>query len=873
MTISRLFLPLVLVGMLTAAFRQDKPASDDAPDEHRFRKVDLTGDLRDLVELDIAPNGDVYYISHNGELYRHRVATKENRQIGRLDVQPSEAMLQAIALDPGFAQNRHLYLYYAPRSPKNVNVLSRFTLRGDSLDLASEKRMLEVPDSWQCCHAGGGMAFDQHGNLYLTTGDNTNPFGTNYAPIDERPGREIYDAQRSSANTNDLRGKILRIHPEPDGTYTIPKGNLFAGSNDNLTRPEIYVMGCRNPFHLTIDRDTDFLYWSEVGPDASDKEARGPRGYDELNQARKAGNHGWPLFIGSNEPYAKVDFTKDSVLFQFDPKQPINTSVNNTGRRELPPAQPAFLAYPYDVLPEHPDLGSGGRTLVAGPIYYFDPKNPSPIKFPAYFDRRLFLGEWMRNWMKTVALDGQKNLKALESFMPSTAFRKPIAMKFGPDGALYLIEFGSLWGGNKDSRLTRIEYIAGNRPPIAHLDASTDAGGTPLPVRFSAQKSLDYDKNDQLSYRWSINGKPLSQTTADLPYTFQKPGNYRVKLTVSDRAGLRSEAETVVSAGNNPPNVAIELGEPGRFYGPTVAYRVKVDDAEDGRIDPARVQVKLTYLPTRKTVSFSDQGEVQSPHQRGYTWIEENDCKACHALNDKSVGPSFRAIAAKYQPEKSDVALVEKLSQKILKGGFGVWGQVNMSAHPQLSGEVTSEMVRYILSLSDQKTEKKLPAQGQFSTAPNTEGTYILTASYTDKGNKTARPLTRQSAVVLRSSLLTAQDFDAHYELNRRDILADVHKAAWVMMRQFDLTGIHVVDFTLAAALKGTLIEARLDGPEGELVGELHVPQTGRKQWTEKSMPIKAVSGVHDVYFVFRNRLTVVDLIEVKDVRFRKDIP
>ncbi|GAB3908823.1 hypothetical protein GCM10028803_45210 [Larkinella knui] len=872
MKIHRFFLPLFVVGALTAAFRQDRPT--EAPDEHRFRKVELTGNLRDLAEFDIAPNGDVYYIGHGGAVYVHRVATKENKQIGNIDAQPSEATLQAIALDPGFAQNRHLYLYYAPKTRKNVNVLSRFTLRDDSLDLRSEKMMLEVSDSWQCCHSGGGMTFDTHGNLYLTTGDNTNPFGTNFAPLDERPGREIFDAQRSAANTRDLRGKILRIHPEPDGTYTIPKGNLFANHNDTLTRPEIYIMGCRNPFKVTVDKDTDLLYWSEVGPDASDTESRGPRGYDELNQARKAGNHGWPLFIGNNEPYAKVDFTKDSVLFRFDPQHPINTSVNNTGLRDLPPAQPAFLAYPYDVSTEHPELGSGGRTLVAGPIYYFDPKNPSPIKFPAYFDRKLFLGEWMRNWIKTVSFDDQKNLKAIESFMPSASFRKPIAMKFGPDGALYLIEFGALWGGNSDSRLVRIEYMAGNRPPIAKLETTAEAGAVPLSVQFSAKNSLDYDKDDQLVYRWFINGKPLGLTTTDVAYTFRKPGNYRVKLEVSDRAGLRSATETVVSVGNTPPKVAIELAEPGRFYDSAVSYRVKVDDKEDGSVNPADINVRLTYLPTRKTVSLSENGELNLPNQRGYTWIEENDCKACHALNDQSVGPSFRAIAAKYQPQKSEPALVEQLSRKILKGGSGVWGQANMSAHPQLSHEVTSEMVRYILSLSDEKTEKKLPAQGKFATDPAARGTYILTARYTDKGTKVARPLTRQAMIALRPSVLTAQDFDDHYELQRQDILFDVHKAAWVMMRQLDLTGIHAIDFTLATETKGTSIEVRLDSPASELVGELDVPPTGKKKnWVAKTLPIKPVAGEHDLYIVFKNRLTVIDLLEVKEVRFRKSLP
>jgi len=88
----------------------------------------------------------------------------------------------------------------------------------------SKKVLLEVgTQREQCCHTGGGMIFDARGNLYLSTGDNTSPRATGFDPIDERPERYPWDAQKSSGNTNDLRGKIIRIHPESDGTYTIPK--------------------------------------------------------------------------------------------------------------------------------------------------------------------------------------------------------------------------------------------------------------------------------------------------------------------------------------------------------------------------------------------------------------------------------------------------------------------------------------------------------------------------------------------------------------------------------------------------------------------------------------------------------------------------
>ena len=128
---------------------------------------------------------------------------------------------------------------------------------------------------------------DNKGNLYLSTGDDVNPFQSNgYGPIDERPGREGWDGQHTSSNTNSLRGKVLRIKPRygdrranmPGGTnlYDIPEGNLFPPGTEK-TRAEIYVMGTRNPYRISVDQHTGYLYWGDVGPDASnDDPKRGP---------------------------------------------------------------------------------------------------------------------------------------------------------------------------------------------------------------------------------------------------------------------------------------------------------------------------------------------------------------------------------------------------------------------------------------------------------------------------------------------------------------------------------------------------------------------------------------------------------------------
>jgi cytochrome c len=140
--------------------------------------------------------------------------------------------------------NSWLYLFYSPAGSVSKQNISRFTLINDSIDISSEKVILEIPTQRQeCCHSAGSLAFDTEGNLFISIGDNTNPFeSSGYSPIDERPGRSPWDAQKSPSNTNDLRGKILRITPQDDGTYTIPAGNLFP-SCGSQGRPEIYIMG------------------------------------------------------------------------------------------------------------------------------------------------------------------------------------------------------------------------------------------------------------------------------------------------------------------------------------------------------------------------------------------------------------------------------------------------------------------------------------------------------------------------------------------------------------------------------------------------------------------------------------------------------
>jgi cytochrome c len=425
----------------------------------RLEKTTLAANLFEPMQLSIAADGRVFFGERHGAIKVWRPGSKDAATVGTLNVftGPEDGLL-GLALDPGFITNGWLFVFHSAVGEPD-NRVSRFTLKDGLLDLKSEKILLRIPTlPKKPNHSGGGLAFDRHGNLYASTGDYTFINDSNgFSPLDRRPGRDIFDSERTAANSNDPRGKILRIHPLDDGTYSIPEGNLFPPGTPR-TLPEIYIMGCRNPFRFSLDGKRDWLFWGDVGPDAIEPDPkRGPAGFDEFNVAVKAGNFGWPYFAANNKPYVEYDFATQQSGQSFDPNKPVNHSPNNTGITELPPAQGALIWYPPGPSSLFPELGSGARSAMAGPVYYFDASLKSDRKLPQEFDQALFIYDWERSWIKTAQLDARAQLKAIKPFAPEIKLKRPISMAIGPDGALYILEWGSAWYNNKDSALVRIE--------------------------------------------------------------------------------------------------------------------------------------------------------------------------------------------------------------------------------------------------------------------------------------------------------------------------------------------------------------------------------------------------------------------------------
>uniref|UniRef100_UPI00036780C9 RICIN domain-containing protein n=1 Tax=Catelliglobosispora koreensis TaxID=129052 RepID=UPI00036780C9 len=414
-----------------------------------------------------------------------------------------------------------------------------------------------------------------------------------YAPLDWRPGQSMLDSARTAGNTNDLRGKILRIHPETNGTYTIPAGNLFPQGTAQ-TKPEIYAMGFRNPFRFDVDQQTGWLNVADYGPDRGCCTTnRGPEGLVELNVIKQAGNFGWPFCHGNNQPYAPYNPDTGVVGAKFNCNAPVNDSPNNTGLRNLPPLVQPQIWYGYGASAEFPEMSTGGAGPMGGSVYRYNAASTSATKFPAYYNGTHFFFEWMRNYIKEIHFDSSGNLVKINPFLPGVTFVKPMAMRFGPDGAMYLIEWGSgFGGGNADSGLYRIDYVRGNRAPVARASATPTNGITPLNVAFSSTGSSDPDSGDTITYAWDFDGNGTTDSTAPNPsFTYTTNGNYSARLTVRDSGGLTNVAAIPITVGNRAPTVNITMPPNGGMldFGQNVAYTVSVSDPEDGTINCSRV--------------------------------------------------------------------------------------------------------------------------------------------------------------------------------------------------------------------------------------------------------------------------------------------
>ena len=658
--------------------------------------------LRDPMELAVAPGGNLIVIEREGRVLRVHPATGGVFEIGNVPVTAlrssdsksawaREDGLLGLALDPNFATNQRLYLYYS-HPEKLLNRLSRFQLKDGKLDLTSEAILLDIPTDRRdtVCHQGGSLAFGPGRLLYLSTGDNTNPFESDgFAPLDDREGHEHTNSMRSAGNTNDLRGKILRIRPTETG-YDIPAGNLFTPGTAK-TRPEIYIMGCRNPFRISVDPKTNILYWGEVGPDAKTEGANGPRGHDEVNQAKAAGNFGWPFVIADNKPYPIVDFTTQTLGILTDPAAPKNPSRLNTGLASLPPAQKAFIWYSYAKSEEFPAMGEGGRNAMAGPVFYYVANRKYNL-LGKEDDHTLLTYDWMRGKIWKASLGDNDQLEKLEPLIDK--LQHPMDMEMDADGTLWVLEYGSAWYFNTNGRIRRLRPADGNHPPVisvansasAYTATATDPDGDPVTIQW-----------------WLTDGSNESMIGTGATLTHHSGGS-ELRAVATDAKGAVAIARVSLTTEKSEPALQLEFAShPKRLgFGEAVEFVVK------GATDPSKLVVRARYI----SPTGHDSGGPQFTAAVEQL-VTSKQCLACHQVDRPSIGPAYLSVALKYRDE---VGALVKLQAKVKSGGSGVWGAVPMPPQTTVADAEGESIIRAILGL----------AEGMVETSGSSKGTLIL---------------------------------------------------------------------------------------------------------------------------------------------------
>ncbi|MCC7010524.1 MAG: PQQ-dependent sugar dehydrogenase [Acidobacteria bacterium] len=911
----------------TAAQIERIGASNDGgkPDDNRFTPVQLIphGELDEPMMFAVLSDERVLVIERKGALKVYDPATRATSLVATIPVNTkyyspagrvseAEEGLISLAIDPDFDRNRWVYMKYAdPQAAKHV--LARWELRDVEIGGArtltlvesSKKILLENPAQRErCCHTGGGTAWDAQGNLYITVGNNTGGGMT-----DERPGMQSSDDQATSGNTNDLRGKILRIHPEPDGTYTIPPGNLFPPGTPG-TRPEIYTMGHRNPWRVSVDSRTGYIYWGEVGP-PDQRASGGSEPWDELNQARGPGFFGFPYFVGENVPIPVRDFVNTRIKPAQDAARPVNESVNNTGLRVLPPAQPAFIAYSYDPSDKYPLVGSGAQSAVGGPVYHRADFKPDATRlFPRYYEGKWLAADFERGWIMSVRMDDDSRYVAMERFLPGYRPIGVIDLKFGPEGDLYVLDYGSTWfAKSPNSSLVRIEYNGGNRAPMARAQASAAGGAPPFQVQLSAADTRDPD-GDPLKYQWRVASGGDTPRTFSAPsprVAFNAPGLYTATLTVTDSHGATSTASLDIVAGNTPPSVSIEaMGVNRTFFEPgqPVAYTVTIADRDDAAADPARAAVSADAVAEDFDLSALIHGQAPVDASTRFavakTYLAKTDCLGCHQPDTPSVGPSFQMLASRYRPETATIAA---LAAKARAGGAGVWGDTAMPAHPTLAPADAMAIVTYMLRAHDASSALPLAGRVTPDAPPGGRGKLVLRAVYADAPVRGLPSRSGEAMTVLRSTVLSPAAADVVSNVSfgtrtsgegqaTRNTAVTALRNGYVGFKRLDLGGVRQLRLSTTTGggmgAAGGTIEVRLGGPDGTLVGQATVvpaaprgrgagagaaaaagaaaparggvrgdgPATASVQEITAPGPtidLTPATGMQDVYFVFRN--------------------
>jgi glucose/arabinose dehydrogenase/PKD repeat protein len=488
------------------------------------------------------PDGRILITSQLGRLYVHRAG--EVTPTLALDLtgvlcDNLERGLLGVAVDPAFADQHYIYLYYTYKrngncgtdqfdaSTQPVNRVSRFLLGDDDhVDPASEQVLIDSIPSPAGIHNAGDIQFGKDGYLYATVGDG----GCYYL------GGQCGPWNMAARDQNVLLGKVLRI--ASDGS--IPANNPFTGTGSsrcNVTGrtvsgdwcQEIYATGLRNPFRLAFDPaalGTRF-YINDVGQD----------NWEEVDLGQPGADYGWSVREGPCAAGSSTDCG------------PAPTGMNDP-------------VYSYD--------HSAGCSSITGGAFV------PPGVWPAAYDGHYLYSDIVCQKIFDLA-PGASTASAVFTGVP-----EPLGPRFGPYGSTQALYYISYYPGS----LRRIEYTgSANRSPHASATASPTYGAVPLTVDFDARGSSDPDDNP-LTFDWDFGDGTAHESTAQVSHIYTSAGVHTASVTVTDGNGGSDTTTVRIDTGNNAPIPQIVSPASGQLFsvGEAITLTGSASDPDEGSL-------------------------------------------------------------------------------------------------------------------------------------------------------------------------------------------------------------------------------------------------------------------------------------------------
>ena len=455
----------------------------------------------------------------------------------------SERGLLGIAVDPAFASNRFIYLYYTLNKTGScdstaVNRVARFILAdNNTVDTATEQVLIDNIQSNAGNHNGGDLHFGKDGFLYVSVGDG----GCDYAGDSGCAG-----ANDASRDRHVMLGKILRV--TRDGA--IPATNPFQAANSGRCNvagittagnwcQETFASGLRNPFRIAFDPNAAAtrFFINDVGQST----------WEEIDEGMNGADYGWNLREGHCA----------------------NGSTTNCG------APPAGMTNPIF------DYGRGctagvvsGNSITGGAFV------PAGI-WPAEYDSSYLFSEYVCGKIFRLVPNGSGGFNASE-FATGLGSSSAVAMTFGPYQGTQALYYTSYANGGQ---IHRIRYTGNaNRDPVAAASANPTTGSAPLDVNFDATGSSDPD-SDALTFNWDFGDGGIG-TGAFVQHRYQSTGTYDAVVTVSDARGGVNTATVRISVGNTAPQPSINSPAAAKLFrvGEVITLSGLATDAQDGAL-------------------------------------------------------------------------------------------------------------------------------------------------------------------------------------------------------------------------------------------------------------------------------------------------